>query len=165
MPLDVPDGERCFIDANILFYCFVEAPPFSAACRYFMQRVQEEKVVALTDVRALSDCIHKTMLAEVSQRSARPRDGLVGWLKRHPEALVDLPKTAEVCDRLLHLRLNVLSCEAVTLPLVVAAAQAHKLLLGDASIVVQMQRHGIVHLATNDDDFDGVPGITVWKPR
>jgi len=51
------------------------------------------------------------------------------------------------------------------LPMVVATAQAQKLLLGDASIVPQMQRHGIVHLATNDDDFDRVPGITVWKPR
>jgi len=28
-----------------------------------------------------------------------------------------------------------------------------------------MQRHGISHLATNDDDFDWVPGVTVWKPR
>ena len=27
MPLDVPDGERCFLDANILYYCYVETPP------------------------------------------------------------------------------------------------------------------------------------------
>jgi len=33
MPLDVPDGERCFLDANILYYCFVETPPLSDACR------------------------------------------------------------------------------------------------------------------------------------
>lgn len=51
------------------------------------------------------------------------------------------------------------------LPSVLSKAQSEKLLLGDASIVVQMQRYGIVHLVTNDDDFDRVPGITVWKPR
>lgn len=28
-----------------------------------------------------------------------------------------------------------------------------------------MQRHGLTHLFTNDDGFDGVSGITVWKPR
>jgi predicted nucleic acid-binding protein len=51
------------------------------------------------------------------------------------------------------------------LPTVIAKSQAHRLLLGDASIVAQMQQHGIVHLATNDDDFDRVLGVTVWKPR
>ncbi len=51
------------------------------------------------------------------------------------------------------------------LPTAVAIAQAHKLLLCDAIIVALMQRHGITHLATNDDDFDRVPGINVGKPR
>jgi predicted nucleic acid-binding protein len=165
MPLDVPDGERCFVDANILYYCYVETPPLSEACRLLLQRVQNGVVVALTDVRTLNDCLHKTMLAEVSQRLGRTRERLVGWLKQHPEALAELPKTAEVCDRLAQLRMSVLLNEATMLPAVVATAQAQKLLLGDASIVTQMRLHGIVHLATNDDDFDRVPGITVWKPR
>jgi uncharacterized protein len=104
------------------------------------------------------------MLAEVSQQFGRPRDKLVGWLKKHPEALVHLPKTLEVSNRLVGLRLTIVSNDATVLPDVVTVAQSEKLLLGDARIVVQMQRHGIVHLATNDYDFDRVPGITVWKP-
>lgn len=63
MPLDVPDGERCFLDANILYYCFVEVPLVSEACPHFMQRVENGDVEAVTDTRALSDCAHKTMLA------------------------------------------------------------------------------------------------------
>jgi uncharacterized protein len=165
MPLDIPDGERCFLDANILYYCFVEVPPLSEACRRLLERVQNGDLVALTDVRALSDCVHKTMLAEVSQQIGRPREKLVGWLKQHPEALADLPKTSEVCDRLMQMRLDIVPNEATMLPTMLAAAQTGKLLLGDAGIVVQMRTHGITHLATNDDDFDRVPGITVWKPR
>ena len=165
MSLDVPDGQRCFLDANILYYCFVDVPPLSEACRQLLQRVQNGDVAALTDIRCLSDCVHKTMLAEVSQKFGRPREKLVGWLKQHPEALSNLPKTLEVCDRLLQLRLTILANEASLLPAAVAAAQTGKLLLGDANIVSQMQAHGIVDLATNDDDFDRVPGITVWKPR
>jgi predicted nucleic acid-binding protein len=41
----------------------------------------------------------------------------------------------------------------------------HGLLTNDAIIVASMQRHGLTNLATNDDDFDRVPGLTVWKPR
>jgi predicted nucleic acid-binding protein len=51
------------------------------------------------------------------------------------------------------------------LPAAVAVVQSQRLLLSDATIVILMQPHGITHLATNDDDFDNVPDITVWKPR
>lgn len=34
-----------------------------------------------------------------------------------------------------------------------AVAQAHGLLAGDALIVAAMRPHGVVHLATNDDDM------------
>jgi uncharacterized protein len=165
MPLDIPDGERCFLDANILYYCFVDVPLLSEACRHLLERVQNGDVVALTDLRCLSDCVHKTMLAEVSQKFGRSREKLVGWLKQHPEALADLAKTIDVCDRLLQLRLTVIRNEAQMLPEVVVTAMNQQLLLGDANILVQMRAHGINHLATNDDDFDRVPGITVWKPR
>lgn len=40
-----------------------------------------------------------------------------------------------------------------------------RLLTNDAMIVALMQRHELTHLVTNDDDFDHVPGLTVWKPR
>lgn len=59
MPLDVPDGERCFLDANILYYCYVETPPLSEACRDLLRRVQNGDVAAFSDVRALNDCVHK----------------------------------------------------------------------------------------------------------
>ena len=41
----------------------------------------------------------------------------------------------------------------------------HHLLTGDAIVVALMQRHSLTHLVTNDDDFDAIPGLTVWKPR
>jgi predicted nucleic acid-binding protein len=165
MPLDVPDGQRCFLDANILYYCFVETPPFSEMCRQFLRRVQKGDVVGLADVRTLSDCVHKVMLAEVSDRFGRTRERLIGWLKQHREALADLPKTAQVCGRLLQLRLSVFPDEPAMLPAAVSISQKHQLLLSDANIIAQMQRHSVSHLATNDDDFDHVPGMTVWKPR
>ncbi len=127
--------------------------------------MQSGDVVGVTDVRALSDCIHKVILAEVSQHFGRTRDHLIGWLKQHRESLADLPKTAQTCARLLQLRLSVVPTESANLPTAVAIAQKHQLLLNDAGIVAQMRRHGVAHLITNDDDFDRVPGITVWKPR
>ena len=31
--------------------------------------------------------------------------------------------------------------------------------------VALMRRHELTHLVTNDDDFDRVAGLTIWKPR
>lgn len=36
MPLDLPEGATCFVDANILVYHFVELGKASAACRAFL---------------------------------------------------------------------------------------------------------------------------------
>jgi predicted nucleic acid-binding protein len=38
------------------------------------------------------------------------------------------------------------------------------LLCGDAVVVAVMQAHGLVHLASNDADFDRVPGLTRYAP-
>jgi len=31
--------------------------------------------------------------------------------------------------------------------------------------VALMERHQLTHWVTNDDDFDHVSGLTIWKPR
>ena len=38
------------------------------------------------------------------------------------------------------------------------------LLSGDALILAVMQTHGLTHLASNDADFDRVPGIVRYGP-
>jgi len=58
--------------------------------------------------------------------------------------------------------------EPLTIALLQQAAHlsvTHELLTNDAALLAHMQALGITHLATNDDDFDKVTGITVWKPR
>jgi predicted nucleic acid-binding protein len=56
---------------------------------------------------------------------------------------------------------------AITQPLIEAATRVsrqHELLLGDALIVAAMQANGLTHLASNDADFDRVPGLTRYAP-
>jgi predicted nucleic acid-binding protein len=40
----------------------------------------------------------------------------------------------------------------------------YELLTGDALIVAVMRQHGLTNLASADDDFDRVPGITRYAP-
>lgn len=47
MPLDIPDGERCFIDANILYYHFVDIAPFSETSANLLQRSRTQNYQAI----------------------------------------------------------------------------------------------------------------------
>ena len=63
-----------------------------------------------------------------------------------------------------------LSCQnirAITLELLARGADLsaqYRLLTNDALTLAVMEKLGVAALATNDDDFDAVEGITVYKP-
>ncbi|MFQ5854822.1 MAG: PIN domain-containing protein [Anaerolineae bacterium] len=37
--------------------------------------------------------------------------------------------------------------------------------MADSIILAVMERHKLIHLITNDSDFERVPSIKVWMPR
>ncbi len=60
-----------------------------------------------------------------------------------------------------------LPVEAITLDLLVRGAELSaekRLLTNDALTLAVMEKLGVIVLATNDDDFDAVAGITVYQP-
>ncbi|HEY1684130.1 MAG TPA: type II toxin-antitoxin system VapC family toxin [Tepidisphaeraceae bacterium] len=165
MSLDIPDGTVCFIDSNILYYALVSTPPVSEHCLAFLNRVIAGKISATVSVPVLSDTLHKVMMAEVAAITQRDRAGIVGYLGKHPEIITRLTEYPRAMDRLSTIPMNFLPLNQAFLHEAASLAVRHGLLTNDAIIVTLMQQHGLVHLATNDDDFDRVPGITIWKPR
>ena len=59
--LDVPDGERIFVDANILIYHFSGISPES---RLFLQRCERKQVEAFTGIHILLEVTHRLMILE-----------------------------------------------------------------------------------------------------
>lgn len=45
MPLDLPSGTDCFIDANVLYYHFVETPGLSDVCSDFLERIFTQDLI------------------------------------------------------------------------------------------------------------------------
>jgi predicted nucleic acid-binding protein len=135
------------------------------ACTEFMKRVAGGEIKCVVSIPVLADALHRVMLAEIRGRHGLDRTGLVAWIQRHRDRLAELTETLAACDQLERLPLRVLSQDVVLLRQAMHLSAAHGLLTSDATIVALMQRHGLRHLVTNDDDFDRVPGLTVWKPR
>ena len=93
------------------------------------------------------------------------RKGLVGRLKREPQLLAALSEHRTVVTTVWALDMKI---ELITPDLLEAAAGLSIqlcLLTNDALTIATMRKLGLTDLATNDDDFDQIAGITVWKPR
>jgi predicted nucleic acid-binding protein len=164
MPLDLPQGITCFVDANIFVYHFVELGEVSAACRAFLGRVARLQIDAVSTAACLGDVVHRVMAVEAQERF-KLAGGAAAWLQRHPERIRELSAFREAARQLDALPLRLLQADGHTILEAAELSARHGLLTNDAVIAALMRRNGVTQLATNDDDFDAVPDLTVWKPR
>ena len=165
MPLNIPTGETIFIDANIFYYHFVSLPGLSVACKNFLHRITQGEITGVTATVVLAEAQHKVMLAEAVQQYGLSPQGLVRRLTQTPGLLAGLSHHRLVPSTVAAMHVRI---EPLTVAILQQAAHlsvTHELLTNDAALLAHMQALGITHLATNDDDFDRVTGITIWKPR
>jgi predicted nucleic acid-binding protein len=162
---DIPGGAAVLIDSTILHYACVEFQPATAQCIRFLSRVSNREFAACLTVAILNDAVHKVMCSEAVERFNRPRAGLVGWMKRNPQQVRKLSRGNDLINLIKSLPIRILPVGVETLALAQGIVSSHGLLASDALIVALMNEHGVTDLATNDDDFDQVAEISVWKPR
>jgi predicted nucleic acid-binding protein len=160
---DITAGAAVFIDANCLIYAF-DASAHQVACRKLLDRIANGDVQGFASAQVLAEVSHRLMTIEAATLFSRLLSGMANWLRRHPTQLQRLSRHRQAIDELTLLPLTILS---VTGPQVSRAADIsiqHGLLTNDALIVVAMVEYGLTLLASNDADFDRVPGITRFAP-
>lgn len=160
-----PSGQSCFIDANILTYALVDFEPLTSRCRAFLNRVSAGEVQACTSAGTVADALYKTMIIEAAHRFAPAGIKPLSYLQHHPEVISQLTHYPAAAEALSQLPLPLLEIDWENIVMGIRTGVQQKLLTNDSIIIALMQRRQISHLVTNDDDFDYVPAITVWKPR
>lgn len=164
MSLDLPGGANCFVDANIFVYHFVELGQTSEACRAFLQRVLRSELEAVTTSACLADAVHRVMAIEAQGRF-NLSSAAVAWLQRNPQRICELSAFLDAAKQLEILPLRLLATDNRTIREAAEMSRQYGLLTNDATILALMRRQELTHLVTNDDDFDAIPGLTIWKPR
>jgi predicted nucleic acid-binding protein len=161
----IPGGTHCFVDANIFCYYLIDTPPLTEQCARFIKRVNRREIISSSSAVIIAETAHKIMLAEAIQQHGLDHKGLAHRLQRRRDLIASLNEHQKVASLIRTLAIHI---EPVTLELIERAASIstqHCLLTNDALTIAAMEKLAIYHLATNDDDFDVVPGITLWKPR
>ena len=157
-------GTEVFLDANTLIYHFANDAAYGAACTRLVERIEQNDLKGCTSTAVISDCAHRMMSIEAMDRFGWPMAGLAARLRKRHAEIRKLTVFEQAINEVPQLGIRV---HEVTLDLVLTAAKLsrqHELLSGDALVVAMMQASGLSNLASNDADFDRVPGIARYRP-
>ena len=152
------------MDANSLIYHFSNEPRYGAACTQLIRRIEQQQLQGSTSAHALADTAHRLMTLEAMNRLGGPPAGIATRLRKHHG---EIPKLGVYQQAVARFPLSKVRVLPITQPLVEAAtllSEQYELLTGDALVVAVMQAQGLTHLASNDADFDRVPGLTRYAP-
>ncbi|HWZ43711.1 MAG TPA: PIN domain-containing protein [Candidatus Saccharimonadales bacterium] len=159
----LPDGSDLLIDTNIFVYGLTGK---SAQCRDLLEKCSTQQVTGMSLFEVLHEATHKFMIAEAAQKGL-----FTGQLEKGAKYLAKNPGQVKLLSDYWLNTQRLRALNLLFLPMeqdIVARAQVERstvgMLTNDSIIVAAMREYGLSLIATNDRQFDAVPGITVFSP-
>jgi predicted nucleic acid-binding protein len=157
---DLVAGDAIFLDANTLTYHFQPHPVWGPPCTALLQRIENQELAGFTSTHALGEVSHRLMTIQASVLFGWPFAGIGNRLRTNPTKVQQLTAFRQALDQVLQSSIQILTIPPPLLAAAAALSQQHGLLTNDGLIMAVMQANGLTKLASNDTDFDRVPGLT-----
>lgn len=161
---DLLGGTAVFVDANTLVHHFQPHPVFGPACTDLLERIEHQELSGFTSTHVLSELAHRLMTLEACTLFRWPFSGIAQRLRQHPAQVQGLTRFRQAIQEVPQYGIQVLTIPSTFIAAAATVSQQTGLLSNDALIVAVMQANGLTHLASNDADFDRVPGISRYVP-
>jgi predicted nucleic acid-binding protein len=161
---NLSSGDSLFLDANIFVYDFGPDPVFGPPSRALLKRIESGDLIGYISTPVFNDVAHRLMTLEACQTFGWPYAGIGQRLRRRPSDIQKLLKSRQALDEIIRIGVHVLSVNAQHVLLAGDLCRQNGILSGDGLILAVMQSHGLTRLASNDTDFDRVPGINRFGP-
>jgi predicted nucleic acid-binding protein len=120
-------------------------------------------IQGIVDEFVYNEVIHKLTVTAVMNRFHCSPQQVITLIKDTPEILKDFPALWEAGDMLRAMNLKIIS--GPFFPESLTLMQEYHLLITDAVHIAAMNKEKITHIASNDNDFSRVSGLSVWKPE
>jgi predicted nucleic acid-binding protein len=160
----LPNGESVFIDANIFVYDFGPDPIFGPPSKALLNRVEAGDLTGYISAHVFNDVAHRLMTLEACQLFSWPYAGIGQRLRNHPTEIQKLVKSRQALEEIIRIGIHVLPVTVLDVTSAADISRRHGVLSGDGLLAAVMQSHHLTNLASNDIDFDRVPGITRYSP-
>ena len=160
---DIPSGAGVFIDANPIVYYFASDPVLGPSSARLIARIQNHDISAYTSTHVLCEAGHKLMLVEASTQFGW-KSKVTQHLRQQPALVQQLTNFRRAIQQVRQLGIQVLDITSSLVEQGCLVSQQTGLLTNDALLLAVMQANGLTCVASNDPDFDRVPGFTRYSP-
>lgn len=161
---NIPGGASVFLDTNILVYHFIGHNTYGPPSSNLLDRIEQQSLTGYVSSNVLGELSHRLMTLEATALFGWPAQGIAHRLKRHPAEVRQLTKNSLAIDELQLIGIVVLPVAGRQVSLAADLSKQFGLLTNDALIVTVMRDNHLTHLASNDADFDRVPGLIRYAP-
>jgi predicted nucleic acid-binding protein len=162
----IPANVSVMLDANIVIYALFPQIRQHESCRALLERGARDDIQLHLATHAAADVVHRAMVLELlAQGEFQKSAAAVAHLKKNPQAVQALTRYKTILPDLKQARINILPLTYRDLHNSRQYRDDYGLMVNDSIIVAVMKREKIQHLATNDADFERVPGIAVRNPE
>ena len=168
MPRSLKDfhGEASvFIDANVFLQ---HAFGSNSDSMEFLKRVETENIRAYTSALVLEEVAFKLVMQSASNFVEKINlDKLKRFLAdagNREKALVPVKNYMGYIQMLKEMGLKIVDLTGGDITVAIEKASANGLITADGAHLSVMERKGIKHIATSDQDFGTLDDITQWSP-
>lgn len=163
MGLDtIRTGTHIFIDSNIFIYHFTGV---SDECSNFLTRCESGELNGATSANAILEVLHRLMMIEAVNKKLAAPPNIVAKLQKHPEKIKQLKEYYSNTQHIADMGIIICPVSSETILQSHPFRAGYGLMVNDSVIAACMQENGIKYLATNDDAFLKVSGLTVYSPE
>ena len=162
---DIPHQATVMLDANIVVYALFPQVSYHAVCKALLARGARGEVQLRLTVSTAADILHRAMIWEfLAQGQVQRSADAVTYLKQHPETVQELTRYKSILRDLTQAKFLILPLTYRELHGSRQYREQYGLMTNDSLMLAVMQRERIQYLATNDLDFERMPGIAVRRP-
>ena len=159
---EIPSGTECFVDANIFIYHFSGV---SGECSKFLRRCEEGDIVGVTATNVVLEVLHRLMMIEAVRKGLITPPNVLKKLQKSPAIVRELGDYFSNVEKISRMGIRILSFSWETVKSSQAIRARYGLMVNDSIIVAVMNEKGIGALASNDDAFEGIEDISLYRPR
>ena len=157
----LPNGEKIFIDSNILTYHLLNHPAYGRKCKEFIGRIENGDIEGFISPIIVSEVLFNFIKAYIVKNYGIRLNEVVSFLKARFEVICDI-ETDEASE--LFGIFNIISISESEVKRCYKFINNYALLTNDAFHVATMEKCELTNIATNDRDFNRVEWLKVWKP-
>ena len=156
----LPPGSAVFIDANILVYGSYGR---SQQCVHLFERCASRELIGVTLLEVVNEATHHFMLTEARERGLIPKASARA-LRQKAALICQLRDYWQRTEQVLGLDILFVPASEALLRQAQVERMTCGLLTNDSLIVACMRHYGIPYIASNDEDFGAISGITLCRP-